>query len=115
VDGTTTLENVPAGQSNDFIREIWSGGDRRLISAGGYTRASGMAQADAKGDLIAYGRPFIANPDLPYRLAKDVPLTIGVRKLYYQYGSTDPKGYTDYPFAGEEVATKDLSQAESKL
>ncbi|KAF8066539.1 hypothetical protein FPV67DRAFT_1670034 [Lyophyllum atratum] len=115
VNGTSTLKSIPAEQSNDFIRDIWSGGNRRLISAGGYTRALGIAQADAKGDLIAYGRPFIANPDLPYRLEKDVPLTIGVRKLYYQYGSTDPKGYTDYPFVGEEMAAKNLFRAESKL
>ncbi|GLB40852.1 putative nadh flavin oxidoreductase nadh oxidase [Lyophyllum shimeji] len=94
VNGTTTLKSVPTGQSNDFIREIWCGGDseRRLISAGGYTRATGMAQADATGELIAYGRPFIANPDLPYRLAKNVPLAVGARKWYYRYGSTDPKG-----------------------
>ncbi|KAF5372387.1 hypothetical protein D9615_009290 [Tricholomella constricta] len=119
VSGVTTLAHVPEGQSNDFIREIWGSGDgvhdRRLISAGGYNRNLGIAQADAKGDLIAYGRPFIANPDLPYRLAKDVPLAIGARKWYYRYGSLDPKGYTDYPPAGEETASKDLFYVESKL
>ncbi|KAG6855543.1 hypothetical protein H0H87_001316 [Tephrocybe sp. NHM501043] len=134
-NGTITVEHIPAGQSNDFIREIWGSGDgqndRRLISAGGYTRPLGIAQADVTGDLIAYGRPFIANhmlpshvthriiasnkPDLPYRLANDIPLAIGARKWYYRHGSTDPKGYTDYPFAGDEVEAKDIFWVESKL
>ncbi|KAG5644434.1 hypothetical protein DXG03_008529 [Asterophora parasitica] len=119
VSGVTTVARVPEGQSNDFIREIWGSGDgpndRRLISAGGYDRKLGIAQAETKGDLIAYGRPFIANPDLPYRLANDIPLAIGARKWYYRYGSLDPKGYTDYPFAGEETSSKDLFWVESKL
>ncbi|KAG5651137.1 hypothetical protein H0H81_009748 [Sphagnurus paluster] len=108
---------LPGGHSNDFIREIWGSGDgpndRRLISAGGHTRATGIETADKKGDLVAYGRPFIANPDLPYRLENDIPLTVGDRKWYYNYGSMDPKGYTDYPFAGE-VSNSEYLQ-ESKL
>lgn len=53
-------------QSNDFIRAIW--GNRPLISCGDYTRSSGIKTADEKGDLIAYGRPFVSNVksiDLP--------------------------------------------------
>ncbi|KAG5651136.1 hypothetical protein H0H81_009747 [Sphagnurus paluster] len=117
VNGYTDI-SIPEGHSNDFIREIWGSGDgpndRRLISAGGYKRANGIEVADKKGDLIAYGRPFIANPDLPYRLENDIPLTIGVRQWYYNYGSMDPKGYTDYPFAGEESTSAEYLQ-ESKL
>ncbi|RDB16613.1 putative inactive dehydrogenase EasA [Hypsizygus marmoreus] len=118
-NGTVTVEHVPAGQSNDFIRQVWGSGDgendTRLVSAGGYTRSLGMECADTKGDLIAYGRPFIANPDLPYRLANNIKLAIGARKWYYRYGSTDPKGYTDYPFAGNEPSTEDTFWTESKL
>ncbi|KAJ7849948.1 hypothetical protein B0H14DRAFT_2764026 [Mycena olivaceomarginata] len=83
--------------SNDFLREIW--GSKPFISAGGYTRASAIAAAQEKGDLIAFARPYIANPDLPYRLIHDIALTVGDRALYYVLGSVDPKGYTDYPFA----------------
>jgi hypothetical protein len=57
VDGTSTVE-VKDGYSNDFIRDIW--GDRPLISAGGYTRATAIAAAE-KGELIAFGRPYLAN------------------------------------------------------
>ena len=56
-DGTSTVD-VKDGYSNDFIRDIW--GDRPLISAGGYTRATAIAAAE-KGELIAFGRPYLAN------------------------------------------------------
>ncbi|KAI0050224.1 NADH:flavin oxidoreductase/NADH oxidase [Auriscalpium vulgare] len=81
-------------ESNDFIREIW--GDRRIISAGGYTRASGIEAAEKTGNLIAYGRAFIANPDLVRRLKEDVPLNFSNRPTYFTKGAV---GYTDYPFA----------------
>ncbi|KAJ7608655.1 NADH:flavin oxidoreductase/NADH oxidase [Roridomyces roridus] len=96
-DGIETVEHVKDGYSNDFIREIW--GDRPLISAGGYTRETALAVAEEKGDLIAFSRSYVSNPDLPYRILHDLPLTVGDRSLYYRPGSLDPKGYTDYPFA----------------
>ncbi|KAF7340939.1 putative inactive dehydrogenase EasA [Mycena sanguinolenta] len=96
VDGSYTVD-IKDGYSNDFIRKIW--GERRLISAGGYTRESAIAAADERGDLVAFGRGYIANPDLPYRLLHAITLTVGNRALYYAPGSVDPKGYTDYPFA----------------
>jgi hypothetical protein len=40
-------------------------------------------------------------PDLPFRLKRDIPLTVGNRKTYYVHGSEDPTGYTDYPFSKE--------------
>ncbi|KAF7344506.1 putative inactive dehydrogenase EasA [Mycena sanguinolenta] len=76
-----------------------SGGTAPLISAGGYTRETAIAAAEEKGDLIAFSRPYIANPDLPYRLLHGISLAVGNRALYYAPGSVDPKGYTDYPFA----------------
>ncbi|KAF8215665.1 hypothetical protein K438DRAFT_1704537 [Mycena galopus ATCC 62051] len=100
VDGSQTVD-VNEGYSNDFIRDIW--GDRHLISAGGYTRETAIAAAEAKGDLIAFGRAYVANPDLPYRLLHAINLTIGNRALYYAPGSLDPKGYTDYPFAAPAI------------
>ncbi|KAJ7360916.1 hypothetical protein DFH08DRAFT_842512 [Mycena albidolilacea] len=101
VDGSTTLSAVKEGHSNDFLREIW--GEKALISAGGYTRVTAIAVAEDKGDLVAFARPYIANPDLPYRLIQDIPLAVGDRALYYAPGSVDPKGYTDYPFASPAI------------
>lgn len=45
-------------------------------------------------DLVAFGRPFIANPDLVERLRKNKPLAEGDHRTYYGGGA---KGYTDYP------------------
>ncbi|KAF9261741.1 FMN-linked oxidoreductase [Marasmius fiardii PR-910] len=96
------------GKNNDFIRQIWSqspGGNdtengRRLISAGSYLRDTASESADTKNDLIAFGRRFIANPDLPYRLRENISLTPYDRATFYAgSGSLDPRGYTDYPFA----------------
>ncbi|KAJ7511718.1 hypothetical protein B0H11DRAFT_1952720 [Mycena galericulata] len=98
-DGGETVD-VKAGYSNDFIRDVW--GDRRLISAGGYTRETALSAAEGKGDLIAFGRPYVANPDLPYRLLHGIALALGNR-AYYAPGSVDPKGYTDYAFAASAV------------
>ncbi|KAJ7146477.1 hypothetical protein C8R44DRAFT_600641 [Mycena epipterygia] len=100
VDGSETVD-VKEGYSNDFLRDIW--GDRPFISAGGYTRETAIAAAEEKGDLIAFSRPYIANPDLPHRLLHGIALAVGNRALYYAPGSVDPKGYTDYPSASAVV------------
>ncbi|XXG39485.1 hypothetical protein AAC387_Pa01g0431 [Persea americana] len=68
-----------------------------FIAAGGYDRESGnRAIADNHADLIAYGRLFLANPDLPKRFELDAPLNKYDRSTFY---TSDPVvGYTDYPF-----------------
>ncbi|KAJ7045210.1 hypothetical protein C8F04DRAFT_527201 [Mycena alexandri] len=95
-DGDGTALAMKHGSSNDFIREIW--GEKPLITAGGYTRKTAIAVAEERGELVAFGRRYIANPDLPYRLLHDISLAVGDRALYYAPGSVEPKGYTDYPF-----------------
>lgn len=58
--GNMTQEaDMTTEESNDFLREIWA--PRPLISAGAYSRESAIETADAKGDLIAFGRHFISN------------------------------------------------------
>jgi N-ethylmaleimide reductase len=61
----------------------------------GYTRAMAMAVvANGMADMVAFGRPFISNPDLVYRLRHDAPLAALNRETLY---SGDHRGYTDYP------------------
>ena len=52
------------------------------------------AVAHGAADAVAFGVPFIANPDLPERLLRDAPLNTANPKTFYSAG---PEGYTDYP------------------
>ena len=74
---------------------------RTLIAAGGFNRNSAEAIiASGDADLVAFGRHFISNPDLPERLRRSLPLNRYDRKTFYGGGA---RGYIDYPPA--EVAT----------
>ncbi|MDB5887805.1 MAG: alkene reductase [Rhodocyclales bacterium] len=54
--------------------------------------------ASGEADAIAFGKDFIANPDLPTRLLKNAPLNTQRPESFYGYGLSDPAvGYTDYP------------------
>jgi N-ethylmaleimide reductase len=73
-----------------------------LISAGGYTAASAEEViADCYADAVAFGRLFIANPDLPARFRINAPLNTPDRSTFY--GGTE-EGYLDYPALQQEPA-----------
>lgn len=72
-----------------------------IILAGGHTKASAEAELQSGlGDLEAFGRPFINNPDLVERLENDLPLSTDLHAD--QFYSADEKGYTDYPVYQEQ-------------
>jgi N-ethylmaleimide reductase len=76
------------------IRKAWP---RDLILAGGFDLASAEAALrDGRGDFFAFGRAFLANPDLVRRLQQGVPLNPPDFATFYTPG---PKGYIDYPVA----------------
>ena len=63
----------------------------------GYTREMALqAVANGAADLVAFGKPFIANPDLGARLRRDARLASPDTKTYYMPGATPASGYTDY-------------------
>jgi N-ethylmaleimide reductase len=67
----------------------------KLILSGGYDAARAEIDlAAGKCDLIAVGRPFLANPDLVSRWKTGAPLNAPDMSTFYTPG---PKGYTDYP------------------
>nr|CAD1842180.1 unnamed protein product [Ananas comosus var. bracteatus] len=68
-----------------------------FIAAGGYDRDEGnKAVGEGYTDLVAYGRWFLANPDLPKRFELNAPLNANDRHTFY--GSDPAVGYTNYPF-----------------
>lgn len=68
----------------------------------GYDRALATSVvAEGKADLVAFGRPFISNPDLVERLRRGAPLNELDRATLYGGGAA---GYTDYPTLADEAA-----------
>jgi N-ethylmaleimide reductase len=68
-----------------------------VIAAGGFDGAGAEAIVErGEADLVAFGRHFIANPDLPDRLRRGAALTPYDRSTFYYGGE---KGYADYPFS----------------
>ena len=92
IKGDTKVEEEGNGLGVKFFRPLFEG---TLITAGGYTRDTGnevLASGDA--DLVAYGRLFIANPDLPERFKLEAELNSYDRSTFYTQGA---EGYIDYP------------------
>lgn len=94
-DGTFGKADRPP--VHPVIRKAFS---RTLVLNSDYTHEKAQAALDAgEADAIAFGRPFLANPDLPHRFAKGLPLNKDVMETWYSQG---PEGYVDYPTADEQ-------------
>ncbi|MEO8366263.1 MAG: alkene reductase [Pseudoxanthomonas sp.] len=99
-----SCQAMPAGFVHKF-RESYRG---TLIIAGGYDKARGQADISAGlVDLVAFGRPFIANPDLVERMRNNWPLAEADPTSVY---GGNEKGYIDYP---EYSATSSRGWGES--
>ena len=82
---------VPA----DFKVKLRNGFDGLFILSGGFNRATAeTALVEKRGDLVAFGRPMLANPDLVARMQLNAPLNEPDPSTFYTPGA---KGYTDYP------------------
>lgn len=90
------------GQPFDYaaLRSAYAaaGGKAAWMVNNGYDRAMAIAAvAEGRADLVAFGKPFIANPDLVRRLEEDAPLNEADTATFYGGGE---KGYIDYPALG---------------
>jgi len=98
IAGNSTLEDDGHLSKKSLIhfRHIWKG---VLITAGGYVTTQSLDKIENREtDLMAFGKVFIANPDLPKRLQHNLPLHPYDRSTFYTF---DEKGYIDYPFFDE--------------
>jgi N-ethylmaleimide reductase len=100
----TTYGTAQVAPFSDLIRGVFTGplvlnsdydaaGAERLISSG-------------KADAISFGRAFIANPDLPLRIARGLPVKTSDMMSWYSQG---PVGYVDYPAYAEEERNRPSS------
>jgi N-ethylmaleimide reductase len=93
VKGGETIAEAQAPVAAQELSKIFRG---PVIAVGGFnpeTAEASVANGDAS--LIAFGRHFIANPDLPKRIELGLPLNPYDRSTFYGYTG---RGYTDYPF-----------------
>ena len=76
----------------EYLRTIFTG---KIVAAGGFepdTAEAVVTKGDA--DLVAFGRYFVSNPDLPVRIKQRLPLSDYDRNTFYTF---DARGYIDYP------------------
>jgi N-ethylmaleimide reductase len=92
IKGDATLHEGSPPVASKYLREYFKG---PIIAAGGFDREGAEAIVESgAADLVAFGRYFTSNPDLPYRLRNKLPLTPYVRAAFW---GGDEHGYTDFP------------------
>ncbi|MBX7223650.1 MAG: alkene reductase [Blastocatellia bacterium] len=78
-----------------FMRQVFKG--NLMVNAGYDFRTGTEAVGSRAADLVAYGVPFIANPDLVERFRTGAPLAEANPATFYQFSNHLSEGYTDYP------------------
>ena len=92
IKGIELIREGEAPLAAQHLRPIFHG---PIIAAGGFDAQSADAiVAAGDADLVAFGRQFISNPDLPERLKRQLPLARYDRSTFY---GGNQHGYTDYP------------------
>ncbi len=98
IEGATGGPRVLPDRPFDYIAlnsaYVRAGGKGAWMVNNGLDKALAVEALHSGADLVAFGRPYIANPDLVARLRQDGPYNEGDRSTYYGGGA---KGYTDYP------------------
>lgn len=99
--------DVEATEKINFLVDIWDNQSPVLL-AGGFRPASAVTAVDEvfpnKDIIVVFGRFFISNPDLVFRLQKGIELASYERGTFYNPGK--PDGYITYPFSKEYVETQ---------
>jgi N-ethylmaleimide reductase len=94
VVGTVKDENFDP-RWDEIIGQLRAAWDGVLMIAGGYDpETAEQALIDGRADIIAFGRPFLANPDLPRRIRDGLSLNTPDPSTFF---GGDQRGYVDYP------------------
>lgn len=90
-------EHLGVGRIGPQLKKEFGG---IYIANEGFTKETAQqVLAAGEADAVAFGKLFIANPDLPERFRVSAPLNVPDAETFYSHG---PQGYTDYPFLKEE-------------
>jgi N-ethylmaleimide reductase len=101
VKGNVVIAEGQEPVAAERLRKIFKG---KIIAAGGFEPDTAVAVVEkGDADLVAFGRHFLANPDLPKRIKLGLPLNEYNRETFYTF---DSRGYTDYPFYEQSGAVR---------
>lgn len=107
IAGSMSVEAAADAIPTSYFRSIYPG---TLIVSGDHTPQTGHeAIRSGAADLVGFGRAFISNPDLPWRIASGAELAPSNRATYYTDGD---EGYHDYPSLEEQAFADALQMAE---
>jgi N-ethylmaleimide reductase len=96
VKGNVTINKGQAPIAAEQLRRVFKG---RIIAAGGFEPDTAETTIEnGVADAVAFGRHFVANPDLPLRIKEGLTLTKYDPDTFYTFDSV---GYNDYPFVNE--------------
>ncbi|PKK46282.1 hypothetical protein CI102_8665 [Trichoderma harzianum] len=94
----------PIDDNLDFAFNLW---DKPILLAGGYKPDNVLKAIDeiysGRDIVVMFGRHFVANPDLVFRIKNELPLNQYERSTFYT--PKNPTGYLDYPFSNEFLAS----------
>jgi N-ethylmaleimide reductase len=96
VKGNVTIDKGQGPIAAEQLRKVFQG---KIIAAGGFEPDTAETTIETGvADAVAFGRHFVANPDLPLRIRESFALTPYDRNTFYTFDSV---GYNDYPFFNE--------------
>lgn len=96
VKGNVTSNKGQGPIAAEQLRKVFKG---KIIAAGGFEPETAETTTEnGVADAVAFGRHFVANPDLPLRIREGLALTPYDRETFYTFDSV---GYNDYPFVNE--------------
>lgn len=100
--------DIESGDSLDFFFDAYPPAAGPVLVAGGYTGPSAKEAVDVRYKnhdvVIAFGRPFTSNPDLPFRVREGIEFRPFEREYFYVPKSE--KGFADYPFCDEFLKSR---------
>jgi N-ethylmaleimide reductase len=99
VKGNVTINKAQGPIAAEQLRKVFKG---KIIAAGGFEPETAKTTIEnGVADAVAFGRYFVANPDLPLRIREGFALTPYDRDTFYTFDSV---GYNDYPFVNDLVS-----------
>ncbi|TGJ78502.1 hypothetical protein E0Z10_g10267 [Xylaria hypoxylon] len=98
-------DDYESSERLDFAYKLWNG---PILVAGGYKSAEARKLVDQeypdKDIVVIFGRHFVSNPDLVYRIKEGLELSAYERGTFYTCSS--PVGYVDYPFSAKYLVSQ---------